>query len=40
VFDQHLIPVDRYTPWREWLQRVDALMHKSVRLVPAEGSAK
>jgi hypothetical protein len=34
VFDQHLIPVDRYKPWREWLQRVDALMHKSVRLLP------
>ncbi len=40
VFDQHLIPVDRYKPWREWLQRVDALMHKSVRLVPMEAGAR
>jgi len=41
VFDQNLIPVDRYKPWREWLQRVDALMHKTVRLVPTvEGAAK
>jgi hypothetical protein len=28
-----LIPVEKYGPWRGWVQRVDALMHKSVRLV-------
>ena len=39
MFDQHLIPVDKYKAWRAWIQRVDAIMHKSVRLVP-EASAK
>ena len=33
VFDQSAIPVDDYAKWRAWVQRVDALMHKSVRLV-------
>ncbi len=33
VFDQSLIPVDKYATWRAWIQRVDALMHKGVRLV-------
>lgn len=37
VFDQHLIPVDKYASWRAWIQQVDALMHKEVRLVPAGG---
>ena len=39
VFDEYLIPVDQYGAWRAWLQRVDALMHKGVRLVP-EGTGK
>ena len=39
-FDLHLIPVDKYGAWRAWLQRVDALMHKGVRLVPEESLAK
>ena len=40
VLDQSLIPVDKYGAWRAWLQRVDALMHKGVRLVPEESLAK
>jgi hypothetical protein len=35
VFDQSSIPVDEYAKWRAWVQRVDALMHKAVRLEPA-----
>jgi hypothetical protein len=35
VFDQSRIPVEDYPRWRAWVQRVDALMHKSLRLVPA-----
>jgi hypothetical protein len=35
VFNQHLIPVDKYPAWRSWVQQVDALMHKEVRLVEA-----
>jgi Transglutaminase-like superfamily len=36
VFNQHLIPVDKYAAWRSWVQQVDALMHKEVRLVEAK----
>jgi tetratricopeptide (TPR) repeat protein len=32
VFDRDQIPVDRYLAWRAFLQQVDALMHKSLRL--------
>jgi hypothetical protein len=35
VFDQSTIGVDQYPKWRSWVQRVDALMHKTVRLAPA-----
>jgi hypothetical protein len=35
VFDQHLIPVEKYAAWRAFITQVDALMHKEVRLVPA-----
>lgn len=38
VFDQHLIPVEKYASWRAWITKVDALMHKEVRLVPAGGA--
>jgi hypothetical protein len=38
VFDQSVIPVDEYPRWRAWVQRVDALMHKTVRLEPAGGA--
>jgi hypothetical protein len=33
VFNQHFIPPDKYGAWRGWIQRVDAMMHKSVRMV-------
>ena len=35
VFDMSTIPVDKYDAWRAWLQRVDALLHRSVRFSPA-----
>jgi tetratricopeptide (TPR) repeat protein len=34
VFDMSTIPLDKYDAWRAWLQRVDALMHRSVRFSP------
>jgi hypothetical protein len=37
VFDQHLIPVDKYASWRAFILQVDALMRKEVRLVQAGG---
>jgi hypothetical protein len=42
VFDQSTIGVDQYPKWRAWVQRVDALMHKTVRLAPtaATGGAR
>jgi hypothetical protein len=32
----HLIPVEKYASWRQWIQQVDALMHKEVRLQEAK----
>jgi len=32
VFDQSRIPVEKYVEWRAWLQRVDALLNKRLRL--------
>jgi hypothetical protein len=40
IFDQSAIPIDQYPAWRAWVQRVDALMHKAVRLEPAAGSPR
>jgi hypothetical protein len=40
VFDQSTIPTSEYPKWRAWIQRVDALMHRSVRLLPAAGASK
>ncbi len=42
VFDQSVISVDEYPRWRAWVQRVDALMHKALRLSPgpAAGAAR
>jgi hypothetical protein len=40
VFDQSLIPVDRYPAFREWLQKVDRLLRKTARLTPDEAPAK
>ena len=37
VFDQHLIPVEKYASWRAFITQIDALQHKEVRLVPAGG---
>ena len=34
VFDQSAISVEQYPKWRAWVQRVDALMHKTVRILP------
>jgi hypothetical protein len=34
LFDQSAISVEEYPKWRAWVQRVDALMHKVVRLEP------
>lgn len=36
VFDQHIVPVAQYAAWRQWIQQIDALMHKEVRLVEAK----
>jgi hypothetical protein len=36
-FDMDFIPVDEYEAWRGWVQRVDALMHKGLRLVKEQG---
>jgi hypothetical protein len=40
VIDQSKIGVDEYPSWRRWVQRVDALMHRSVRLVAHEASVR
>ncbi len=37
VFDQHLIPVEKYASWRAFIGQIDALMHKEVRMIPAGG---
>jgi len=34
VFDQSVISLQDYPNWRAWVQRVDALMHRAVRLAP------
>ncbi len=38
IFDLSTIPVEKYQKWRNWLQRVDALMHRTVRLLPEKTS--
>ncbi|MGH7271584.1 MAG: transglutaminase-like domain-containing protein, partial [Polyangiaceae bacterium] len=40
VFDRSRIAVDDYPSWRAWVQRVDALMHKSIRLTPSQPAAR
>jgi hypothetical protein len=35
VFDRSKISVDEYPKWRAWVQHVDALLHRNVRLVAA-----
>lgn len=39
IFDLSTIPLDKYQKWRTWLQRVDALLHRTVRLVPGKTDA-
>jgi transglutaminase-like putative cysteine protease len=39
VFDLSTIPVEKYAKWRGWLQQVDGLMHRTVRLVPDDRTA-
>ncbi len=39
VFDLSTIPLDKYQKWRTWLQRLDALMHRTIRLVPRKTNA-
>jgi hypothetical protein len=39
VFDMSTIPIEKYAAWRGWLQRVDGLMHRMVRLVPTAANA-
>ncbi|MFO0643542.1 MAG: transglutaminase domain-containing protein [Polyangiaceae bacterium] len=36
VLDQHVIPTEKYPAFRAFIQRVDALMHKSVRIERGE----
>jgi hypothetical protein len=40
VFDMSTIAVDKYEAWRAWLQRVDALLHRSIRFVPRSAEGK
>jgi hypothetical protein len=39
VFDQSLIPVEKYRAFREWLEKVDRLMRKTARLSPDAAGA-
>ncbi len=34
AFEMSTIPVAKYAAWRAWLQRVDGLMHRMIRLTP------
>lgn len=38
VLDLSTIPVEKYAAWRAWLQRVDGLMHRMVRLTPKKAA--
>jgi hypothetical protein len=40
VCDESSIGVEEYPKWRAWIQRVDALMHQSVRLTPNLAGAR
>ena len=37
IFRADTVPPEKYASWRAWLQRVDSLMHQSVRFLPARG---
>ncbi|WP_437598831.1 transglutaminase-like domain-containing protein [Sorangium sp. So ce590] len=40
IIDRSTLPVAQYAAWRSWLQRVDGLLHRMVRLVPVAPAAK
>jgi Transglutaminase-like superfamily len=40
AFDMSVVPVEKYDKWRAWLQRVDRLMHQTVRLLPPPDAKK
>ncbi len=40
ILDQSTIPVAQYAAWRGWLQRVDGLLHRMVRLSPVAPATK
>jgi Transglutaminase-like superfamily len=40
VFDQSLIPVEKYAAFREWLMKVDRLMRKTARLTRDDAAPK
>jgi hypothetical protein len=40
VFDRSKISVEEYPKWRAWVQHVDALLHRSVRLVAAGAAGR
>jgi len=40
IFDLSTIALDKYPKWRTWLQHVDALMHRTIRLVPQKTDSK
>jgi tetratricopeptide (TPR) repeat protein len=40
IFDLSTIPVDKYAKWRAWLQRIDGLMHRMVRLAKVKSGSK
>ncbi|MFO0676747.1 MAG: transglutaminase family protein [Polyangiaceae bacterium] len=39
VWDEHVIGVDKYEAWRGFIQRVDSLMHRQLRLVKSGAQA-
>jgi hypothetical protein len=39
-FNLSTIPVEKYAKWRAWIQSVDGLMHRMVRLVPDAKNVK
>lgn len=39
IFDLSTISLDKYPAWRAWLQRVDGLMNRTVRLVPGKADS-
>jgi len=38
AFDQNVISVREYPQWRSWIQKIDGLMHQSIRLAATGGA--